>query len=539
MYHRTKFSNLIVDIEVNDYKKDKHVARGIAINPVTGAKFDEIAPVRSKAVPKNRIYYAQREVLTKIEKQFSQLYGSKPANGELLETTFARLCDDVANGATVHYTWRSKNTNERALLYFKRNVLPLLVPFMDPSRIMLDTDRLTIADSLVSECIKNSGGKALNPKENAYNHLYNAGIIYNRLRELEPRLPELQLSPELFIERSPRPEQLKSLPRPMLTRFFLKLTELAENEPYKVFFAIACVMGCRPAEAAALKPNSIIWYGQNEQFCVAMINGQEQKGKIIHELKNEYSRRTIIIPYWGRALLSKCCEAIGENYPKDDQAMNVASNCAKWVKDLLIKCAGNDLKVKELDSLLDTISEDDKDDSNVIEGELKQDELKKIACYVLRRNFATITRNVMGLSLMETDRLLGHAALGDNAKALKSVIPDFNSYDTQKRIAQKMERFIFDPHYSLNPACTPYKASSRKVDLIEFSEVLVDNDTGVCTMHFNITAAEAGESIKITLPKDTILDLHSSSTPKSWQNHSRIVIGDTSLEPIKLGDEYP
>jgi hypothetical protein len=532
MFRNTNISTLIVDTEVHQLRnsKNKYIVKGVAKKFDTGIRYDEIASVKSKIVPKNRLAYAEQEVINKIEQQFTQLYGGPSANTTVLKDAFARLRNEVSNGGTIHCTWKSKSTNVNALKYFERNVLPLLTKFIEPDRIMLDSDRLEILEKLADKCIKSSGGKAQAPNEVAYNHLCDADIIYSRLCELEPRLPDLTLAPASFIAHTPLPEQIKSLPRPVLTSFCAALNTLVETEPYNVFFAIFCVFGCRPAEAAGLKPSSLNW---SNEFCVAMINGQEQDGEVIYKLKNEYSRRKIIIPFWGFVLLKKCCDVIGEEYPKGSQAMNSASKCAQWVKQLLLECAENRILANNLDNLVTSIPDDDKDGSNVVHGELRQDDLQKIACYVLRRNFASIARNIMGLSLLETDCLLGHAPLGDNTRMLKSCIPDFNSPITQCRIAKKMERFIFDPNFSLNPACSPYHLSNESTPLIEFSEYVIENNSDFeSTISLDLTAAEAGECIKITAPHNSTYNLNASSIPKLWQDISRTVIGKTDLSGL-------
>lgn len=98
-----------------------------------------------------------------------------------------------------------------------------------------------------------------------------------------------------------------------------------------------------------------------------------------------------------------------------------------------------------------------------------------------------------------------------------------------------MERYIFDPECSLNPACTPIDVSKTdKIELIEFSEYcLVNNSDHPTTVCLNLMAAETGESIIVEISKGTLHNLQANSLPKSWENRNRTVIGDTSLEGSK------
>ena len=138
----------------------------------------------------------------------------------------------------------------------------------------------------------------------------------------------------------------------------------------------------------------------------------------------------------------------------------------------------------------------------------------------------------MGLSLYETDRLLGHVSTNQSGKkAAKTQSIDLNNPETQAAIAEKMERYIFDPRFSLNPACKPIRLSeAKKRNLIEFSEYTITNDTPERkTLQLNLTGAETGESISIEMPNDTVNQLQIISNSKSWENCNRLVIGNTAI----------
>jgi hypothetical protein len=118
----------------------------------------------------------------------------------------------------------------------------------------------------------------------------------------------------------------------------------------------------------------------------------------------------------------------GKNLPDDNHCINNAADCANWVKELLINCGiSYNYSDTERTMLVSDIA--------AIDGLSPSEEISdsQIVCYVLRRNFATIARNEMGLSSYETDRLLGHRPQDANGKkASKFRNIDMNSTDTQK-----------------------------------------------------------------------------------------------------------
>ena len=217
---------------------------------------------------------------------------------------------------------------------------------------------------------------------------------------------------------------------------------------------------------------------------------------------------------------------IGEEYPKDETAMNSSVTCAKRVKELLLECGCSTALLNDLD---ESIPSDDLDSDDVRD---KSNQLRsvKIGCYILRRVFATMMRSTMGLSMYVTYRMLGHAPIsagGKKTSKLQSV--DLNSPDTQRDIAAKMERYVFDPEVTLNPAFYPYKASGTNLQLIEYSEYKIVNNTDSAVMlDLNLEAAETGERITIAMSHDATPQLYNNSRPKDWTDHHRTVIGDTT-----------
>lgn len=534
MYYPTTISNLVADVTFKELKDGHFRVVAVGVNPEDDTKYTELGTVTSKPYSRKRRELAVNEVRTKLENSYLELYSGRPASEEDLRAAFAHVKEAVmADHMHLSPRWKHKSTNEAAVVFFERNVLNLILSFADPAkRMFLPSDRDAIEQALVEIAERRNDHDRDKAVEAVRKRLRDADIIYAHMRDQDDRLPELRLSSDAPFTPAPKPEQVKFLPRPVLARFYRLLFKLAEKVPRFVFFCIFVVYGLRPAEAAARKPADIVWH---ETYCTAEVSSQERNGKLDPKLKNEYSRRVIIISYWGMQLLRRCCDRIGENYPHDENAMNIAVDCAKRVKELLMECGCGEGILTEIEQ---SVSSDDLDTDDEKD---KTHDLKhaKVSCYVLRRVFSTIMRSIMGLSLYETDRLLGHIPVGASGKKntkLNNV--DLNSADTQKAIAAKMERYIFDPSLSLNPACSPYTLSGKTtISLIEFSEYTITNNTKAFqALNLNLSAAETGERISIEMPSGAEHDLTGISTSKNWDGCSRTVIGDTTSKGVTQND---
>ena len=143
----------------------------------------------------------------------------------------------------------------------------------------------------------------------------------------------------------------------------------------------------------------------------------------------------------------------------------------------------------------------------------------------------------MGLSAYITDRLMGHIPVSATGKRDASrTNPDLNAIDTQRQIAANMERYIYDPRYSLNPSVTPYTLADSeghnksRLDVHGYSEITIQNNTDhPVTLDGTIGTLETGEILLIEAPKNAVCKITPISVPKSWDGIDRIVIGDTTL----------
>ena len=529
MYRSTKFPDLIVDIRSIELSDGRSRVRAVAMNPENDIAYSDIPPYTTRPVPKKRRANAETEAIAELEKTFYSMYGAGVADEKAIYAAFSSLKADVGSGFQLRPTWNAQSTNDQAITYFERNVLGLALPYLVSNAPMfLAADREQIEASLIQDAARHCGGDMVKAREAVGRHLLQADTILAHMRDKDPRIPEIRLSSDAPIVRAVRNEQVKMLDIKVLLKFYALLFSLAEQFPKMVFFSVLVIFGFRPAEAAGTKPCDIVWH---KHYCVIHLERQEENGKITGRLKNRYSYRTVIIPYWGRTLLSLCCEQIGENYPKDTVAMTLSAECSVWVKELLLSCGASTEEIRAFSEDIPD-SDLDADCANVKDPEQSaQNKEKKITCYVLRRCFATIMRNIMGFTLYETDRMLGHIPIGSDAKKARiRLSADMNSPDVQASIAAKMERYVFDLRFTLNPAYAPITTQGQtRINLIPFTEyVLENNGDRERVISLNLEASEAGEDILVEMVPDVDQELSAISTPKSWENAARTVIGQTN-----------
>ena len=335
MNQNTHLPNLLADLNVIELSDGRIRVKATGINPETGMIYKELGTVIGKPFTKKFRENAVRNAIKSLEDKYLAVFGDETATEQDMRDAFELVSASVIyDHLRLSPMWHSDSTNKQAVTFFKRNVLPLILPFANSSaRMFLPSDRDEIEQTLIADAEQRNGGKYASAVDATHTRLQQADIIYSHMQDRDYRLPDLRLSSNEPHPRAPLPEQLKFLPRSVLSTFYQRLYDLIETDPRLVFFAVFVIFGLRPAEAAARKPSDIVW---RETYCCAEVSSQERGGLLDSRLKNEYSRRIIIIPYWGMYILKRCCELIGEDYPSDNHSMNIAVQCAEQVKQILM-----------------------------------------------------------------------------------------------------------------------------------------------------------------------------------------------------------
>lgn len=523
--HRSRYPELCVDIREHHLKDGRVRVTGTAIRVADATEYPDIAPYQTKPVSCKRINSAIAEAIDVVACRYYETYGEGELTVEAFQKAFGTVEEAVKNGLCLKPSWDSPSTNLDVIRFFRRNTLPMLRQKLVSGRMFLEEDQRELQEEMTKICARHGSESNLAAQENANKRLMQAEIVLSHMRDVDTRIPEVKFWSPDFSARAHRDEQIKMLPIPVLLRFYKALLTLVESAPKKVFFAVLVVFNCRPAEAAGTKPSDIEWH---DNYCCVRIEHQEIDGKLSAKLKNKWSKRRLIVPYWGRQLLELCCKLIGEDYPADETAMNDAVKCAAWVKQLLIKCGATEAQLKEIG---EDIPDEEMDDDSVYNPqraeETMRDKETKLGCYVLRRCAATIMRVFMGLSLYETDRLLGHIPHGSGKNTVSKLAhPDLNAPETQRRIAEKMERYVFDPAYSHNPKYVPITTAGKdSIPLsVAYPQVRIENneDSDVWII-IDFSSAEAGDSLSIILPSRDCSELTSSSVPISYEGVNRTV----------------
>lgn len=525
--HATKYPALNADIKERRLKDGRVRISGTAICAEDQSVFADIVPYEAKPVSLKRKNSAITEVITMLEVRYCETHMRKTLTEKDICIAFAAVSAKVEDGIRLKPTWRASSTNKQVIQFFGRNTLALVVPYLTSGRMFLDEDQKTVLEKMTEICSRHGSADRVAAQENAVKRLEEAELVLSHMRDCDALIPELSLAPAGFTNRAYRKEQIKMLPLPVLLAFFAALCCLIQRFPKEVFFAVLVSYGLRPAEAAGVKPVNLIWFST---YCVVPVQYQEVNGKLSDHLKNKYSARLVTISSWGMSILRECCALIGEDYPKDDRAMNSSPACAEWVKALLIE---NGATEAQLIYISDDLTEDDLDDSSIDRknpGKAKEDRTAKIGCYVLRRCFTTIGRVHMGFSLYEIDRLLGHIPSGSGKNtARKLTNPDLNSPETQARIAAKMERFVFDPALSLNPALVPYTTEKREAVPIRvpYAEIRVENNEDCeIELELELTCSEPGEVLTFIYENGNVSEVSAFSTPVCFEDISRTVFCD-------------
>ena len=379
--HSTKYPQLVVDIQHYTAEKGRIRVIGTPLKPEDLSPYEAIPPYKTKPVSPKLLKGAEAEAIKAIENCYYEQFGQGKLDEDAIRAAFEKVKSAVEDGMRLRPGWKAPSTNKSVILYFERNTLRLIIPVLLNIKVFLDSDREEFRENLYKKCLQSSGEREDVARETLEKHLQEAEIVLSHMRDMDSRIPEIELVDSESRFKARREEKTKMLLYAILATFYKSVMDLVNLDPKFAFFAVLVIYGMRPAEAAGCNPSDIIWY---DSFCVVALQNQEVEGIRSPKLKNDFSVRPVIISYWGKCVLEKCCELIGDDFPKDNTAMNRSSECSARVKELLLKAGATE---EDFSDLSEDIPEEDLDSCLSRKNpELKKaDKLQKIACYVMHQ----------------------------------------------------------------------------------------------------------------------------------------------------------
>lgn len=405
----------------------------------------------------------------------------------------------------IKHEWDTE-LRRKVLLRFEHRVLPLLDVYPDDELVDLDRDRLRAEiEELV---LKNphSGEKRGNHRRTAQRYMAEAEVIYQRLRMIDPELPDIHFVVGRANTRGlPLPEQLRYLPEDVERRFLSRLKKGIKSSPKLVFGAVLMYdAGLRTGEAAAANHHDIC---ERDSFSVVKVRCQEIDGKRDGRLKTEAAYRDVPLSHWAREMLKQCASAFGDIPPDCSAALVLGAALSVWIKRTLTECGFTPkfwaAAEKEMDTEPDDMFADD------------------VTAYVLRRNAASRWLNTEAWTRDEIDACLGHEIEGSKRQRL-----DLRLAENMAMLAAKRERHICDDALSRHPAIAPITlrhGRDQKVIPFERADFINDADEPLL-IQFSTEASELGEVISVTGPPGSIRNW--SEIHKVFMPKNRVVIGN-------------
>ena len=335
-------------------------------------------------------------------------------------------------------------------------------------------------------------------------NLKRSKIRLDYLRIEHPELPAVDLTEGILFAKSIPEEQIKALPEGMCLYITHELEARIPQEPKEVLCTVLMYdTALRTAEAAGIKIKCIIFY---ENYAVILVESQEKNGERKEWLKTDNAYRIVVTSYWGKEMLRRCLNVLDLN-PDDESLLLSGEYLSRWIRGILFSYS------KELVETAERVQRTNPDYDE--EGKPVYD----VSAYVLRRNAASRWLNYDGLSHDEIDILLGHKEKGQR--------PEIYLHDEthQREIAAKLERYVYNPDITRNPAFCPLQLTpGTQIDLKAYPCTRLVNTSDVpLHVHIDTVACIPAEVITEQVPAGSTEDPICRS--ERLKPASRIVIG--------------
>ena len=395
----------------------------------------------------------------------------------------------------------SEQTNRKAITYFERQLLPVFDDHLQKQGAITYEDMDTLFEAQVQKTVesKKSTGQYVVVRRSVEQEFLSAMRIYSEIQQDQPEyeLPELHFR-ATSRKSTPGTEQVKSLTDPI--RIKLAVLLLYRLPPVGPACGLALMLfgGLRTAEAAAPRFGEITVCGDHAIYTVCT---QVRKRERDSKLKTDAAYRTIVLPYVFVAFYQKAVthlQGLGNSdaeiaempFVTDGVSLDLPIRppaLSEFIRKVLLRCGCSEgfLEGQRLDM------------GRCPDYDLDGCASRDISAYVLRRDYVTRLANRCGMPMATLDYLLGH-------RRKENTIRDFESPDAQTEIAMQLERFVFLPDHSRNPAHAPLVVSEGKPLVMPepYEQMtLTTGSKGVTCL--SLQAKEPGVPIECHLPKGT------------------------------------
>lgn len=461
-----------------------------------------------------------RKIETKYEKA-SLAKTEKPISAE--KGIFSLAYAAIEDKSILHRRSWNDDTFKTSLTYFENQVLPLLDEL---GTDIGSDDILRLQDKLIQTAYesKRSNSNKNDATATVSNKLFRMDYIYQVLRDnsLSFNLPDIDLTMNNR-HKKVQAEQPKALPdsmRILLARLLFRLVATPLGG-----LALATAMmhfTGLTAESAAVFFGKIKNQGTYAKYFVEF---QEKDRNISNILKTQNAYRWVILPQIMVDLLSKREEyltSIGYTpdyiktlpitYQHGDPSILIrSSEVSAFAKKLLFLIGCTDEYFMAMYKLM--IEEPD-----LVDGE----KITDITAYILRRDWATRACNICGLRPDQVDYLMGHSIQKDKKE-------DYQTPEGQAAIAWALERYVFDPDHSNNPAFIPIILSPGMKQCFDLNQgFLFEAGDKETQLEITVNCAEPGNAPCLIVPyecADHIIRFGVWDKPESRQ--VRPLIGNT------------
>lgn len=312
-----------------------------------------------------------------------------------------------------------------------------------------------VVQALVDSALANkrSGEHEGATKQNIQTVLIRVEKLFRRLQRDYEEIRRFEMEfPPVYIGQAAITEQEKSLKSEERTLFVYVLWELAQAkfpEAYGAVMMYYC--GLRTAEAVGPLIGDII-ISDDGNFATYFVSRQIRQGKETNTLKTDKAYRQVVLPFGAVRFVQLRIEQLRQrgysdkeieqvplvSYEDKNSSFVAASVLSGFIKDILQECGVE----QERFALVDESEE----------RCVGREERGDMTAYILRRDFTTRGINCCGIMPAEMDYLLGHVSEEVGYERVKA---EKGTADWIRSIAQRLDRYVTAPEFSINPAVVP------------------------------------------------------------------------------------